>query len=75
MCNKCLIPRIISPANKSTTQDIILLLIFSAVQVLVQAGFGGGSPVPAVTVELGSAVLWDREAAPEGRILHNLGAI
>lgn len=73
ICNKCLIPRIISPANKSTTQDAILHLVFSTAQVLGQADFGGGSPAVAITVELGWAVLWDREAVPEGRSLHNLG--
>lgn len=57
ICKKCLIPRIISSANKSTTQNAILHLIFTAAQILVQAGFGGGSPALAITVELSSAVL------------------
>lgn len=73
ICNKCLTPRIISSANKSTTQDTILHFIFSSTQVLGQTGFGGGSPVLAITVELGSAVLWDRETVPEGRSLHDFG--
>lgn len=49
----------------------MLHLIFGAAQVLVQAGFGGGSPVLASTVELGSAVFQDREAVSEGRSLRN----
>lgn len=56
ICKKCLICRIISSANKSTTQNAILYLIFTAAQILVQADFGAGSLALAITVELSSAV-------------------
>lgn len=48
-------------------------LTFSAVQALFQAGFGGGSFALLITVELGSAALWNREAVPKGRSLHKFG--
>jgi len=66
ICNRFLIPEIISPANKSTAQDVILDFIFRAAQVLGQTVFGGGSPILVITVELGSAALWDRDTVPEG---------
>lgn len=81
-CNNFPLPEIISPANKSTTQDAILPwhststrwhLIFSATHALVLAGVGGGSSVLLITVQLDSAAWWDREAVLDGRSLHKFG--
>lgn len=82
--NNFLAPRIISPAKKSTSQDAILPwhctstrchLIFSVAHALVQAGFGGGSSVLLITVELGSASLWERKQSQKEEAYINLGAV